>query len=175
MKVTGLRRTWKTEEFQSLKPTVYDWCRMAAFLDGEGCLRIDVSSRKSTIKLVITNTSEDLILWLDETFGGSFYQRTGSSLKASWKPVYSWNASAARAAWILDNCKPWLIIKGKQAEVLLEYQQHLDDTFQNRYQELPEETMLWRSLQQAQIKRLNMRGVEIKDVLEEVNGVRSEL
>lgn len=146
---------------------------MAAFLDGEGCLRIDVSSKKSTVKLVITNTSEDLILWLDENFGGSFYERNNRN--KNWKPTYSWNCSAARATWILYNCKPWFVIKGKQAEILLEYQEHLDKVSQNRYQQVAEETMLWRSLMQAQMKKLNMRGVENKDdvVSEEVNGVRS--
>ena len=29
----GQRRLWKAEEFDGLKPTVYDWCRVAAFLD----------------------------------------------------------------------------------------------------------------------------------------------
>ena len=37
----GQRRLWKAEEFDGLKPTVYDWCRVAAFLDGEGNLNIN--------------------------------------------------------------------------------------------------------------------------------------
>jgi len=37
----GQRRQWKAEEFDGLKPTVYDWVRMAAFLDGEGNLNIN--------------------------------------------------------------------------------------------------------------------------------------
>jgi hypothetical protein len=154
----GLRRKWKSEELLNKKPTVYDWCRLAAFLDGEGSLGLSKNSKRTLTRLSVTGTSEDLILWLVETFGGAFHERGEWKKNSNWSVAYNWSCSAARAAWILWNCKPWFIIKGKQAELLLEYQNSVDNTVQNRYKLLPNEIKEWRDMISKEITKLNARG-----------------
>lgn len=154
----GLRRQWKSDELIGIKPTVYDWCRLAAFLDGEGSLGFSKSPTRTIIRITVTNTDETLILWLSETFGGTFHERSEWKKNSRWSVAYNWSCSAARAAWILWNCKPWFIMKGTQAELLLEYQASMDDTRQNRYSRTATEIIEWRGLLREEVTSLNARG-----------------
>lgn len=152
----GPRRMWKAEEFDGHKPTVYDWVRMAAFLDGEGTIDMNSGSRskpRHIVRVLLGNTNAKLTLWLEETFGGNVILRHVKNPNA--KDCYVWSCCAARAAWILHNCLPWFLLKGEQAKLMIELQGHLD---QKRKRVIPTESLIYRDDLKTQLRKLNAKG-----------------
>jgi hypothetical protein len=84
------------------EPSQIDWARLAAFIDGEGCISISGPSEsgkrtRSTYLLAkITNTDARLLEWV------------GNTLRM--------------ATEVLEGCLPYFIIKKEQAEVGLAHQ-----------------------------------------------------
>jgi hypothetical protein len=161
----GQRRLWKAEESDGLKPTVYDWVRMAAFLDGEGNLNINPifdKRRKNPlhlqVRILIGNTNPALPVWLYKTFGGNIVLRNVKNLKA--KNAYIWSCTSARASWVLHNCLPWFLLKSAQAEILMQLQTEIDQTRQGRGRTVDPERLEFRNSLKLQLHKLNARGRE---------------
>jgi LAGLIDADG endonuclease len=104
-----------------------DWARLAAYIDGEGCISI-ASVRGNSLKsrrvyyanVAITNTDPRLIEWLKNTFGGTVYMQKRQTERHSDK--FTWNAASRHAAVIVGYCLQYFIIKREQAETLLSFQ-----------------------------------------------------
>jgi hypothetical protein len=102
---------------------------LAGIVDGEGCLYIgNVKQGKygngmqwhSMLK--VTSCDEDLIIWLENTFGGSKDSRyRWTSKKAFTRPVYNWQATGPMLDYVLPAILPYLIIKRKQCEIMIRY------------------------------------------------------
>lgn len=160
----GQRRQWKAEEFDGLKPTVYDWVRMAAFLDGEGNLNINprYDTRNNSrgwqvqVRILIGNTNPALPVWLRKTFGGNIILRQVKNLKA--KDSYIWSCTSARAAWVLTNCMPWFLLKSAQAEILISLQEEIDATRQGRGRRVADASVERRMLLKQELHKLNAKG-----------------
>jgi hypothetical protein len=114
------------EEFRAKldKVSTIDFARLAAFIDGEGCITIARSPRRGRMavhqhELVVTiaNTSPLLFDWLLGTFGGAFSRANGNK----GVPVYAWRINELQREEILRRCLPYLIIKRAQAEVGLAF------------------------------------------------------
>lgn len=106
-----------------------DWARLAAYIDGEGCIRIAATNRKQSprreilyLEVTITNTDLRLTAWLKATFGGSVYLSKPNYGKAKWAPAAAWVVSTRHAAALLEYCLAYFIIKRDQAEVALAFQ-----------------------------------------------------
>lgn len=160
----GPRREWKTEEFDGLKPTTYDWCRMAAFIDGEGHLSISGTYTakgrpRYQVRILIGNTNAELPLWLRETFGGHTVVRDAQRYNPRSKQSYIWSANAARACWIMKNCEPWFLMKLAQAKLLMQLQERIDLTRQGRGREVPPEEQTARMEIKQQLHKLNQKGI----------------
>lgn len=157
----ALHTYWKSEEFDQIKPSVYDWCRLAAFIDGEGSVQLNPYSNRRLgavfqVRVIITNTNPALPLWLTANFGGNVVSRDHGNPK--WKMAYTWSCTAARAAWILHNCMPWFLLKKAQAELVLEMQERIDHTRRGRGLSLSEAEREYRTGLQEQVKALNAKG-----------------
>lgn len=161
-RISGIRRQWRSEELAGLKPTVYDWVRIAAFIDGEGHLDINHCNnwkRSDVTRVIISNTHAGLPTWLVRTFGGTITMRVHKNPK--WKAQYIWSCASARAAWIIHNALPWLIIKHEQGKLLLELQDELDQTKQSRnHRGITAESFALRERISADLKKLNAKGPE---------------
>jgi hypothetical protein len=106
-----------------------DWARLAAYIDGEGCISIKsvkgnraASRRVLYVDVSVTNTDFRLTAWLQVTFGGSVYINHGNRGNEKWSPAAQWNIASKYAAAILEYCLPYFIIKREQAEVALAFQ-----------------------------------------------------
>lgn len=163
----GQRRMWKAEEFDGFKPTGYDWARVAAFLDGEGNLNINPIPRKNCgpqaqkrlqVRILIGNTNPALPVWLRETFGGNIVMRDTSNYSDKWKNSYVWSCTSGRAAWILFNCLPWLLLKSAQAKILMELQEEIDGTRQGRGRTVSDVQWEKRSGLKNRLHKLNAKG-----------------
>jgi len=173
MQGIGQRRLWKAEEFDSLKPTVYDWARMAAFLDGEGHLNINPIYDKRRIKnpthlqvrILIGNTNPALPVWLRETFGGNIVLRNSQRNNPRAKQSYIWSCTSARAAWIMHNAMPWFLLKEAQAKLLLTLQEEIDKTRQGRGKFVSPERLKQRMEIKNQLHKLNAKGCDNQIVI----------
>lgn len=118
--------------------TVAEWAYAAALMDGEGSFSITHGTGKSKAgkpyplfdsKVMIPNTSTDLMEWLKNTFGGTYFvtvkhisKKARANGQKSLKPCYRWIANKyALQEWFTRGIYPYLIIKKRQAEVALEF------------------------------------------------------
>jgi len=120
-------------------PSKTDWAYVAGIVDGEGSFCISRSTIKSKAgnpyfaydcKVSIANTSEVLIKWLKEKFGGRANVSNGSGIS---KQARAWGQTFAKPCWrwTMEGYKnqtkfvlailPYLVIKREQALVALEY------------------------------------------------------
>lgn len=106
-----------------------DWARLAAYIDGEGCIRIagvkgatPYSRRVLYVEITITNTDLRLTSWLKDKFGGCVYVNNKHTNKPNWSPSSAWTVASKYAATLLENAMPYFVIKREQAEVALAFQ-----------------------------------------------------
>jgi hypothetical protein len=124
MKPVKRKGAFVPDEFN---PSEADWARLAAFIDGEGCIDIHESpympSRKKRspiyIRIHVSNTDPRLFKWCQDNFGGTLQLR--NKQRQGWRNCYVWFASCRRAAWILQNCLPYFVLKRDQAELGLAF------------------------------------------------------
>jgi hypothetical protein len=98
-----------------------DLARMAAYIDGEGCIAISSTKAKTQacrMQIMIGNTDPRLSQWIIATFGGDV-RLTGQGRK---KKFWYWYMSGRKAADLLTECLPYFIMKRDQAEVAIAFQ-----------------------------------------------------
>lgn len=140
------------------KVSEMDWARLAAFLDGEGCITIGKTknSRAQYMKVFIANTDPRLMEWLRDTFGGTVNGKKREN-REKHKPCYVWTV-CSQMAWIVLLCvMPYLIIKREQAEVALAFQRTM--TRKRKWVEgspmrLPSDTLNFRTQCYEDLRRL---------------------
>jgi hypothetical protein len=126
----NFKDNWKRPAFGDKCPSPVDWARLAAFIDGEGCIIMQPRKRKNAavtffLKISVTNIDVRLPIWLAETFGGKWYRCNpeGYDESRGRRVGYRWMSGAAHAAWVLHNCHQYFIIKREQADIGLQLQE----------------------------------------------------
>lgn len=119
------RRPDHEVNYEAISPI--DWARIAAYIDGEGCIRIHQNSphRKTGeiyhgVLIIIAQREPELPEWLMNTFGGFLYRSKEREGKTT---MFYWRASTVQAFEILKRCRPYMIVKGNQADVAIEYRE----------------------------------------------------
>jgi hypothetical protein len=120
--------------------TEVDWARLAAFIDGEGCIRVSSRTgylgrdrRNMCLQINISNTDPRLPQWLKETFGGGVYLRDHNhKLNVKWANCFSWIVSTHHARVILERCLPYFVIKRDQAEIAIAFQKTMQGKGRSR-------------------------------------------
>jgi hypothetical protein len=105
-----------------------DYARLAAYIDGEGCIRLQPSGHKRrnrfyTVVVIIGQMDKRLTDWLEETFGGSVAIGQGSK----YLPMYYWKLGSQALDYVLVRCMPYFIVKGEQVKIALEYRATVTD------------------------------------------------
>lgn len=98
----------------SVPISIEDIAYAAGFFDGEGCISI---SKNGAIDIKITNTAKNVLVKLQNTFGGSITNRTQKVNKIQ----YAYSFYGEEAINFLNIIKPFLIDKLPQADTILEY------------------------------------------------------
>ena len=135
---------------------------LAGIIDGEGCFyigRVKQGKYGNGFQwhafLKITNCDQELIIWLEQTFGGSKDSRyRWTSKKKFTRPVYNWQASGPMLDYILHFVQPFLIIKSYQCAVMKVYRTTCKNIGSKR---LPEEISLKRTVHMVEMRRANSR------------------
>jgi hypothetical protein len=86
----------------------------AGFFDGEGCISI---SKNGAVDIRVTNTAKNVLVKLQNIFGGSITDRTQKANKTQ----YAYSFYGENAIEFIKLIKPYLIDKAPQAEAILEY------------------------------------------------------
>jgi hypothetical protein len=107
------------------KPSIIDWARLAAYIDGEGCIQCKLSSgsrNHSSMKVCVSNTDVRLLNWLQETFGGKINYAVGNK-ETGRRKVWRWELFNDQAEAVLNSCMEFFIVKKDQAEIAIGYRQ----------------------------------------------------
>ena len=137
----------------------YAWA--AGFLDGEGCFSIagtGFGSGGLMIVIAAGQTRMEPLLRLQELFGGKIYT-AGHPKKSTHRQAYIWRVASRTAAECLNKIQRYLVLKGTQTQLMLEFQ----DTMRGRGQRypFPQEVLERRLMIKQQVSVLNKRGPEI--------------
>ena len=144
------------------KHTIAEIAYLAGLIDGEGCIYIGHTKQgkygngyqwHSVLK--ITSCDEAIIIWLENTFGGSKDSRYRWTSKQKFtRPVYNWQASGPMLDYILPKVRPYLIIKPKQCDVMISYRLTSKNIGSKR---LPPEIIERRLQLLSELRNLNSR------------------
>jgi hypothetical protein len=160
-----------------------DWARLAAYIDGEGCINIHTNrgqvalgkSQMHSLVLGITNTDPRLPAWIFETFGvGNCYRIPDSPSIAAkialgkWQPRFHWNVTSISAAQLLEGCLPFFVIKREQAEIAIAFQKtKIHHNRGKRGERTPRNVIQMREQMAHQVRQLKHVNLPIQEV---VNG-----
>ena len=103
---------------------------LAGLIDGEGCISIvkttvdkDLKSPRFRLRLTITNTNKALMDWL-ASLGWCILDKGNKNPR--WKNCWQAVLNDRRAANLIRELKPLFRVKGDEADVALEFQEHKD-------------------------------------------------
>lgn len=97
------------------------WEYLAGIIDGEGSIGTTKTGYPPNIvgRVIVANTDLRLLTALNEFFGGYMTVRSKGQ-KSNWKPFATLTWTGRQAEKILVGARPFLIIKGEQADLCLE-------------------------------------------------------
>lgn len=134
-----------------------DWARLASFIDGEGTITISGKSRGHlNIRMSVSNTDARLMLWLRSNFCGTV--TPVESQGPNCKPSFIWTVGTRHGELLLKRIRPYLIMKGEQADIALEFRKTIRFG-RNQEERLTDDEVGYRQLLKDNILYLNKRGV----------------
>lgn len=107
------------------RPRARELAYLAGVMDSDGCFSIAKMqpSQRLTLKnpryvfcMNVVNTSEDLMKWLVEKFGGQYAHRR-KQVKENHKVTYDWWFNNGKALWLLKLIEPYLVVKRDRCRV----------------------------------------------------------
>src|SRR5215472_10990041 len=130
----GTKRAWRGRAPKRVvdysQVSEVNWGRLAAYLDGEGCICVSshYNRRRKKVSvaynlyLAIGNTDMRLCHWLEEHFGGSTttVQPSCRGVKIQ-KLAFTWRLSGLAIDPVLQGIIPYLVIKREQAEIAVAF------------------------------------------------------
>ena len=139
-----------------------DWAYIAGFVDADGHIGGTRSGYRSNgamryaVRLTVTNANPEIANWLKKEFGGSVHL-SNTSAPTHHRPVWRWSAMGRDAKPVLLNLLPYLRVKKKQAELVLQFIETLRQPSDSP-RRLTNEQDAQRNYIVQQLRRLNYRG-----------------
>lgn len=116
------------EEWAGITQSELGW--VAGIIDGEGSLAIGFPSSSKTwyCSVSVRNTRVEMVNKLKELFGGkTFKTKYKPNNEGEYKPVWSWWINPSRIKTFLETIYPYLVVKKKQAELLIEMRYRIEE------------------------------------------------
>jgi hypothetical protein len=151
------------DKFSRVKET--DWARLAAYIDGEGCIRIDVQAPsqgntfhpRHVLEVKVYSCDPRLMVWLKQTFsGGNVKPIRNKNAKPHWKQEHAWYIGAKAAERVLLGCLPYFIIKHEHALAALSFRKLIGSAGKR----LPKGNLEKREELRQKLVELNRKGVQ---------------
>ncbi len=157
-------RRRKVEDYPVLRASQIEIARLAAFIDGEGCIMVNrtVGQRKyvaTYLIVVVTNTDPRLTQWCLKNFGGSVYSTKKVPPR---RDIYKWTVTCKEAEMVLRACLPHFVMKREQAELGLVYQETIGVNGKKVLPSVRQE----RDLIRQQMKDLRWQSVSLDELSE---------
>ena len=129
---------------------------LAGIIDGEGTIYIQKIPKKNFFdyfpRVQIVNTNKELMYWIRDTFGGIVSSRDRSNENRNWRVQHTWYTTRQILDIILPLLVPYLIIKKKHAEIMIEFRKTFTDKKSHR---ITPELFVIRDNFMYQIRHLN--------------------
>lgn len=104
--------------------TVAQAAYLAGIIDGEGSIMLYRREKGAAMRVTVANTNRALLDWCATVCGvGNIVMTERSNPKH--KPSGMWHVNSQAAASLLEQTRPYLVIKGEQADVAIEFQRKL--------------------------------------------------
>jgi hypothetical protein len=123
---------------------------IAGLVDGEGSIMLYTRRDAVALRLTLTNTHKRALEWVAEKVGVGVVlrQRIATATHAE---SFGWQCNAEAAETVLNQLRPYLIIKSDQAEMAVAFQERLRDPALKADRS-------WQLEWRAKMKALNRRG-----------------
>ena len=102
--------------------TDLDIAYLAGMLDGDGSIDLRLKKGAGTLQLraQVYNTDQNLMEWLQLTFGGNLHQVSRENIGHHWRAEWTWYNGGQPAVDILKLVEPYLIVKKVRAGIAIE-------------------------------------------------------
>ena len=115
------------KQIPTRKPSAVELSYLAGVMDSDGCFSIaKMAAGKQTNKnpryvfcMNVVNTSEPLMKWLVERFGGHYAHRR-KQVRENHKIIYDWWFNNGKALWLLKLIERHLVVKPAQCRLGIE-------------------------------------------------------
>jgi hypothetical protein len=94
---------------------------VAGFLDGDGCISLNVPSQPGKITVTFTNTDLKVLQWLQKIIGGKSHLRKRTQAFSHRKQTYNLSTLAYTAIGLLQGLEPYLLLKKSLAQQAIWY------------------------------------------------------
>jgi hypothetical protein len=145
------------------KLTETELAYMAGVVDSDGCITVlkmkpqgCMSAPRYVLTITIVNTSHDLMEWLIERFGG--FAKARKRAQVHHKLTYAWSYANSKAADVLRVIRPYLVIKGRQADVGIELIENWETGRKGRGTKTSAKEVSRREMLTMKIRELNRFG-----------------
>jgi hypothetical protein len=110
----------------------------AGFFDGEGTIGIVTGGRPARLHLEASQSSPIPLLWLQERWQGSVAPYKPDPKYTRRRQAFRWRLGSRAALRFLMDVRPWLMVKGAQADIAIAFQQARTPSGYLRSRPLPE-------------------------------------
>lgn len=136
-----------------------DYARLAAYIDGEGCISITKIGDYKGIRLDVYNTDPRLIVWIHKTCGGGWVRRDFPKEHQRFTK-YAWYITSKKASDLLKKCLPYFIIKREEADLAIAYQ---ETKKYHRWNRIPDDVKAQRVSLKEQLTKLHNTRLSIAE------------
>ncbi len=116
----------------TVEPSELDKAYAAAYIDGEGCITLAYSQSRAKSRsayvptVLVSSVGLAPLEFLRDRWGGSIRlnhrrERKRKDLLVNERPVYTWGLASRMAETMLRDIRPYLLLKGAQADLVFEY------------------------------------------------------
>lgn len=146
-------------------PNEIELAYMAGIVDGEGSIGIvgsfakyrvasgEKKYQRYSVRVTVYNTKVELLEWIKQRFGGSWTPVSRKNYAHA--PYYAWYVGHTKAAELANLLMPYLVIKRKQAEIIVKFA----ETFSHRHARgTPKNILEMRDGMRSEMTELNRRG-----------------
>lgn len=137
--------------------------RMAMAIDTDGTIGIRKYQKTYSVRIGLANTNIKLMEWAVDNFGGKM-PKLKESNNIKWKDSYDWYLTGYKAYKVIKIIRPYLIIKGKQADLAMEmYEKVSKWRFRGSYHRMPVHKRKLAEELSQRCKMLNKTGKPIEE------------
>ena len=132
---------------------------MAGIIDGEGCITAVANTKRGrsyyNAHMSVMTTDRCLADWIQTRFGGIVCTRPTPILHPTWKVRFEWHMYKHGMDIFIPQLLPYLIIKHKHAEKMLEFRETFGASKTGHTHPLPDDIVNQRKKLYEELKSMN--------------------